>query len=66
MHTFISNRLFSQLLDIPPKNCIFSKFINLEFLYIKVWFTDQNSEPLKIENKTNITLAINQSAKYKK
>ena len=24
--------------------------------YIEVWFTDQNSKPLEIENKINITL----------
>ena len=36
------------------------------FLYTKVWFTDQNSKPLEIEDKTNITLAINETVKYKK
>ena len=37
-----------------------------EFLYIKVWFTDQNSEPLEIGVKINVTLVINESVKYKK
>ena len=31
---------------------------NTEFLFIEVWFTDQNSEPLKIEGNVNLTLII--------
>ena len=30
-----------------------------EFSYIEVWFTDKNSKPQEIEDKTNITLVIN-------
>ena len=48
-----------------PKNFIFSKNFNSEFSFIEVWFTDQNSKPLEIEDKISITLAINQSLKYK-
>ena len=59
LYTFISNKLFGQLLDISPKNFIFLKTFNSEFSYIEVWFTDQNSKPLEIEDKINITLVIN-------
>ena len=31
---------------------------NKEFSFIEVWFTDQNSEPLEIEDKVNLTLII--------
>ena len=31
---------------------------NKEFSSIEVWFTDQNSEPLEIEDKVNLTLII--------
>ena len=31
---------------------------NTEFSSIKVWFTDQNSEPLEIEDNVNMTLII--------
>ena len=48
-----------------PKNFIFSKNFNSEFSFIEVWFTDQNSKQLEIEDKISITLAINQSVKYK-
>ena len=61
LDTFVSNKLFGQLLDIKksPKNFMLLKTLNSEFLYIEVWFTDQNSEPLEIEDKLNITLVIN-------
>ena len=31
---------------------------NTEFSFIEVWFTDQNSEPLEIEDNVNLTLSI--------
>ena len=48
-----------QLLDISPKNFIFSKTFNLIYSHIEVWLTDQNSKPLEVEDKINITLVIN-------
>ena len=38
---------------------------NSEFSNIEVWFTDQNSEPLEIEDKININSDINWSVKNK-
>ena len=58
-YTFVPNKSFGQLLDISPKNFIFLKTFDSEFSYIEVWFTDQNSKPLEIEDKINITLVIN-------
>ena len=63
LYTFIPNKSFGQLLDISPKNFIFLKLFSSEFLYIEVWFTDQNIKPLEIEDKINITLVINKSVK---
>ena len=59
LYTFVPNKSFGQLLNISPKNVIFLKTFNSEFSYIEVWFTDQNSKPLEIEDKINITLVIN-------
>ena len=59
LYTFVPNKSFGQLLDISPKNFIFLKIFDSEFSYIEVWFTDQNSKPLEIEDKINITLVIN-------
>ena len=59
MYTFVPNRSFGQLLDISPKKFIFLKTFNPDFSYIDVWFTDQNSKPLEIEDKIDIPLVIN-------
>ena len=53
------DKLFGQLLDALPKSSSFLKIFNSEFSYTVVWFTDQNSKPLLIENKKNFTLVIN-------
>ena len=37
VHTFVPNKSFGQLLDISPKNFIFSKTFNSEFSYIEIW-----------------------------
>ena len=52
MHLFLINCLV---------NCIFTflKTFDLELLDIEVWLTDQNSNSLEIEDKTNITLINN-------
>ena len=54
-----AQKSFGQLLNISPFSFIFLKILNSEFSYIEVWFTDQNSKPLEIEDKTNITLVVN-------
>ena len=59
LYKFVPNKSLGQLLDISPNNFIFLKTFNSEFSYIEVWFTDQNSKPLEIEDKINITLVIN-------
>ena len=58
LHTFVPNKSFSQILNISPKNFIFSKTFNSGSSYIEVWFTDQNSKPLEIEDKIIIALFI--------
>ena len=55
LYKFAPNKLFAQILDIIPKNFISLKTFNSEFSYIEVWFTDQNSKPVQIEDKTNNT-----------
>ena len=66
LYTFVPNKSFGQLLDISSENFIFLKTFDSEFLHIDVQFTDQNSNPLEIEDNINITLVINQSITYKK
>ena len=40
------------------KFCIFKTF-NSEFSYTELWFTDQTSNPLEIEDNINLVLFIN-------
>ena len=58
LYTFVSNKSFGSLLDISPSNHIFLKTFNSECDEILVWFTDQNSKPLEIEDRINLTMLI--------
>ena len=58
MYTFVPNKPFGSLLEISPTDHIFLKTFDSEFNEIKVWFTDQNSQPLEIEDILNLTLII--------
>ena len=56
--TFVPNKSFGSLLEISPTNHVFLKTFNSEFREVKVWFTDQTSKPLELEDIINITLII--------
>ena len=58
LYTFLPNKPFGSLLEISPTGHIFLKTFNSEFQEIKLWFTDQNSSPLEVEDKINLTLII--------
>ena len=58
LYTFVPNKSFGSLLDISPSNHIFLKTFNSEYDEIVVWFTDQNSKPLEIEDIINLTMVI--------
>ena len=58
LYTFVPNKPFGSLLEISPANHIFLKTFNSEFNEIKIWFTDQNSQSLEIEDRINLTLVI--------
>ena len=58
LYTFVPNISFGSLLDISSSNHRFLKTFNLENDEIVVWFTDQNSKPLEIEDRINLTIVI--------
>ena len=58
LYTFVPNKPFGSLLEISPTNQVFLKTFNSEFQEVNVWFTDQTSKPLELEDKINITLII--------
>ena len=58
LYTFVTNKRFGSLLEITSTNHVFLKTFNSEFQGIKIWFTDQTSKPLGVEDKINVTLII--------
>ena len=56
LYTFVSNKSFCQLVT---ENLTFLKTSDSEFLHNHMWFTDQNSKLLEIEDKINSILVIN-------
>ena len=59
LYTFVPNKSFGQLLNVSTEKFIFLRTFDSEFPHIHVWFTDQNSKPLELDDKINITLVIN-------
>ena len=57
IYTFVP-KPFGSLVEILPTNHIFLKAFNSEFQEIKVWFTDQTSNSLEVEDKISLTLII--------
>ena len=58
LFSFVPNKSFGSLLEISPTNHVFLKIFNSEFQEVKIWFTDEPSKPLELEDKINITLII--------
>ena len=58
LYTFVPSKPFGALLDISPPNHIFLKTFNSEYNEIEVWFPDQNSRLLEIEDRINLTMVI--------
>ena len=53
LYRFVPNKPFGSLLEISPINFIPLKTFKSELHAIEVWFTDQNSHPLEIEDRMN-------------
>ena len=58
LFTFVSNKQFEKLINISPHSLIMVNTVNTEFSSIEVWFTDQDSKALEIEENVNLTLII--------
>ena len=66
LYTFVPNKPFGSLLKISPTNHIFLKTFSSEFQTTEVWFIDQNSQPLQIEDRINLTLVIKNKISIKR
>ena len=53
LFTLVPNKQFGQLINISPHSLTMLSTTNTDFLFIEVWFTDQNSKPLEIEDNIN-------------
>ena len=53
LFTLVPNKQFGHLINISPHSLTMLSTTNTDFLFIEVWFTDQNSKPLEIEDNIN-------------
>ena len=58
LFTFVPNKQFGQLINISPHSLTMKNTVNTEFSSVEVWFTDQASKALEIEDNVNLTLII--------
>ena len=58
LFTFVPNKRFGQLINISPHSLTMMNTANTEFSYVEVWFTDQISKELEIEDNANLILII--------
>ena len=58
LYIFVPNKPFGSLLEISPTNHIFLETFNSEYYKIMVWFTNENIQPLEIEDRINLKMVI--------
>ena len=58
LFSFIPNKQFGQLINILPHSFTMMKTVNTEFSFVEVWFIDQASKALEIEDNANLILII--------
>ena len=58
LFSFAPNKQFGQLINISPHYLTMMNTVNKEFFFVEVWFTDQASKALEIEDNVNLTLII--------
>ena len=58
LSTFVPNKKIGQLINISPYAFTTMNIVNTEFSYVQIWFTDQSSKALEIEDNVNLTLII--------
>ena len=58
LFTFVSNKKFGHIINISPHSLTMMSTGNTKFSSVEVWFTDQTSKALELENNVNLTLII--------
>ena len=55
LFSFVPNKQFRQLINILPHSLKMMNTVNTEFSFAEVWFTDEPSKALEIEDNVNLT-----------
>ena len=58
LFTFVPSKQFGQSINISPHSLTMMNTVNTEFSSVEIWFTDQASKGLEIEDNVNLTLII--------
>ena len=58
LFSFVPNKQFGQLIYMSPHSLTMMNTVNTEFTYVEIWFTDQATKALEIEDNINLTLII--------
>ena len=58
LFSFVPNEQFGQLIDVSPHSLTMMNTFDTEYSFVEVWFTDQTSKGLEIEDNINLTLII--------
>ena len=58
LFSFIPDKQFRQFINISLNTLTMMNTIDTEFRHIEVWFTDQSSKALEIEDNFNFTLIV--------
>ena len=56
--TLVPNKEFGQLINISPHSLTVMNTVHTEVSFLEVWFTDQVSRALEIEDSVNLTIII--------
>ena len=58
LFSFVPNKQFGQLINISPHSLTMMNTVNTEFSFVEIWFTDEASKAVEIEDNANLTLII--------
>ena len=58
LFSFVPKKQFGQLINISPHSLTMLNTFNTEFSYAEVWFTNQASKALEIDNNVILMLII--------
>ena len=56
--SFVPKKQFGQFINISPNSLTMMITVNTEFSFVEVWFTDQPSKALEIEDNITLTRII--------